>query len=208
MMKRLGLLADNEHRLPMVPATPELAGEARRRARARRAAAALAKRAAAADLAVGDCTSRASTSRASEAPDDGIVDFGRLLGAQYRRSAPCCARGELHACAISLGAREPTIALEEIRYLPTVPDPEKIICIGINYGNRNEEYKDGAESRRSIRACSCARRAASSVMSSRSRSAGVRPARLRGRDRARDRQGGPPHRRARTRGVTSRGCRS
>jgi 2-keto-4-pentenoate hydratase/2-oxohepta-3-ene-1,7-dioic acid hydratase in catechol pathway len=23
-----------------------------------------------------------------------------------------------------------------------VPDPEKIICIGINYGNRNEEYKD------------------------------------------------------------------
>ena len=26
-----------------------------------------------------------------------------------------------------------------------MPDPEKIICIGINYGNRNEEYKDGAE---------------------------------------------------------------
>ena len=23
--------------------------------------------------------------------------------------------------------------------------PEKIICIGINYGNRNAEYKDGAE---------------------------------------------------------------
>ena len=32
-----------------------------------------------------------------------------------------------------------------MRYLPTVTDPEKIICIGINYGNRNEEYKDGAE---------------------------------------------------------------
>ena len=26
-----------------------------------------------------------------------------------------------------------------------MPDPEKIICIGINYGNRNDEYKDGAE---------------------------------------------------------------
>ena len=25
MMKRIGLLADNEHRLPMVPATPEVA---------------------------------------------------------------------------------------------------------------------------------------------------------------------------------------
>ena len=27
MMKRLGLLADNEHRLPMVRATPELAAK-------------------------------------------------------------------------------------------------------------------------------------------------------------------------------------
>ena len=39
-------------------------------------------------------------------------------------------------------AREPSIALDDIHYLPTVPDPEKIICIGINYGNRNAEYKD------------------------------------------------------------------
>ncbi len=23
-----------------------------------------------------------------------------------------------------------------------MPDPEKLICIGINYGNRNAEYKD------------------------------------------------------------------
>jgi len=59
---------------------------------------------------------------------DGIVDLGRLLGEQ------------------SLGATsKATIALDEIRYLPTIPDPEKIICIGINYGNRNAEYKDGAE---------------------------------------------------------------
>jgi 5-carboxymethyl-2-hydroxymuconate isomerase len=29
-----------------------------------------------------------------------------------------------------------------------VPDAEKIVCIGINYGNRNEEYKDGAEAPR------------------------------------------------------------
>ena len=35
MMKRLGLLATNEHRLPMVPATAGARGEARRRARAR-----------------------------------------------------------------------------------------------------------------------------------------------------------------------------
>jgi len=29
--------------------------------------------------------------------------------------------------------------------LPPITDPEKIICIGVNYGKRNEEYKDGSE---------------------------------------------------------------
>jgi 5-carboxymethyl-2-hydroxymuconate isomerase len=79
---------------------------------------------------------------------DGVVDLGRLLGEQYPTLGAVLRAGELHR-AMSLGATsKPTIALAEIRYLPTVPDPEKIICIGINYGNRNEEYKDGAEAPR------------------------------------------------------------
>lgn len=36
-------------------------------------------------------------------------------------------------------------ALGEVSYLPTIPNPEKIICIGVNYANRNAEYKDGSE---------------------------------------------------------------
>ena len=32
-----------------------------------------------------------------------------------------------------------------IRYLPPVRWPEKIACIGVNYANRNAEYKDGSE---------------------------------------------------------------
>ena len=35
-------------------------------------------------------------------------------------------------------------AADEVDYLPTVPNPEKIICIGVNYANRNAEYKDGS----------------------------------------------------------------
>lgn len=31
----------------------------------------------------------------------------------------------------------------DVDFLPTIPNPEKIICIGVNYANRNEEYKDG-----------------------------------------------------------------
>ena len=36
-------------------------------------------------------------------------------------------------------------ALSEIAYLPPIPFPEKIICVGVNYGNRNAEYKDGSD---------------------------------------------------------------
>jgi 2-keto-4-pentenoate hydratase/2-oxohepta-3-ene-1,7-dioic acid hydratase in catechol pathway len=76
---------------------------------------------------------------------EGIVDLGRLLGEQYPTLGAVLRGGELNR-TMSLGATsKATIALGEIRYLPTIRDPEKIICIGINYGNRNAEYKDGAE---------------------------------------------------------------
>lgn len=77
--------------------------------------------------------------------DDGIVDVGRLFSDRYPTLGSVLRAGELHR-AVSLGATsKATIGIDEIRYLPTVTDPEKIICIGINYGNRNDEYKDGAE---------------------------------------------------------------
>jgi 5-carboxymethyl-2-hydroxymuconate isomerase len=37
------------------------------------------------------------------------------------------------------------VPLAEIRYLPPIPHPEKIICVGVNYANRNAEYKDGSD---------------------------------------------------------------
>lgn len=36
-------------------------------------------------------------------------------------------------------------ALRDVTLLPPVMQPEKIICVGVNYANRNEEYKDGTE---------------------------------------------------------------
>jgi len=37
------------------------------------------------------------------------------------------------------------IPTAELAYAPMLPDPEKIICVGVNYHNRNEEYRDGSE---------------------------------------------------------------
>jgi len=36
------------------------------------------------------------------------------------------------------------LSWEEVAFLPPVPDPEKIVCIGVNYVQRNEEYRDGS----------------------------------------------------------------
>ncbi len=185
MMKKLGLLADNEHRLPMVQRDAGARGQARRRARARGSIAAAMRFL---SFAVGDYASFGAVS------GDGIVDLGRLLGEQHPTLGAVLRAGELHR-AMSLGATsKPTIALDEIRYLPTVSDPEKIICIGINYGNRNDEYKDGAEAPQYP---SVFMRTPGSLVGHLEpicESAGIAAARLRRRDRARDRQGGPAHR--------------
>ncbi len=37
----------------------------------------------------------------------------------------------------------PISPLDAIAYEIPVPSPEKIICVGVNYPDRNEEYKDG-----------------------------------------------------------------
>ena len=64
-------------------------------------------------FAVGDYTSYGAID------GDAIVDLGRLFGAQYPTLGAVLRGGELHR-ALKLGATsKATIALEEIRYLPT-----------------------------------------------------------------------------------------
>ncbi|MEZ5538022.1 MAG: fumarylacetoacetate hydrolase family protein [Thiolinea sp.] len=42
-------------------------------------------------------------------------------------------------------ADAPRMPLDELTLLSPVTRPEKIICIGVNYANRNAEYKDGSD---------------------------------------------------------------
>jgi 5-carboxymethyl-2-hydroxymuconate isomerase len=39
----------------------------------------------------------------------------------------------------------PDVALADVTLLPPVIGGEKILCVGVNYANRNEEYRDGSE---------------------------------------------------------------
>ncbi|MFD4838466.1 fumarylacetoacetate hydrolase family protein [Achromobacter sp. NPDC058515] len=52
--------------------------------------------------------------------------------------------GDLPALARLAEALPVTHRLDQVRLLPPVPAPEKIICVGVNYGKRNEEYQDGS----------------------------------------------------------------
>ena len=71
--------------------------------------------------------------------DGGIVDVGAHLGIATLKELLALDR---IADAAALASRAADYRLDEVTLLPTVPDPGKIICIGINYRNREEEYRD------------------------------------------------------------------
>ena len=75
---------------------------------------------------------------------DGVVDLADRHPdiADLRQAIRDDRLGEL---AAKLEGADADVALSDITYRPTIPNPEKIICIGVNYANRNEEYKDGSE---------------------------------------------------------------
>jgi len=75
--------------------------------------------------------------------DGGIVDLGAQHGGlrDLRDAIRADRLGELIAEANDTDA---DYALADVELLPTIPNPEKIMCIGVNYANRNEEYKDGS----------------------------------------------------------------
>jgi 2-keto-4-pentenoate hydratase/2-oxohepta-3-ene-1,7-dioic acid hydratase in catechol pathway len=74
---------------------------------------------------------------------DGIFDpAGKLPYVSLLDVLRAGALGEVRKAADGTKA---TVALKDVTLLPPVLGPEKILCIGVNYANRNEEYKDGSE---------------------------------------------------------------
>ncbi|MGR3760958.1 fumarylacetoacetate hydrolase family protein [Roseobacteraceae bacterium NS-SX3] len=55
------------------------------------------------------------------------------------------AAGALHDLALAAQNQPVTHPNGTFKYLIPVPSPEKIICVGVNFPDRNAEYKDGQE---------------------------------------------------------------
>src|SRR3954470_2689937 len=77
--------------------------------------------------------------------DGGIVDLSARHAKDYPTLREVIAAGKLASFAEEAAGRTPDHALGDIIWLPPVPAPEKIICIGVNYPDRNAEYKDGQD---------------------------------------------------------------
>jgi 2-keto-4-pentenoate hydratase/2-oxohepta-3-ene-1,7-dioic acid hydratase in catechol pathway len=75
--------------------------------------------------------------------DGGIVDLSARYARDYPTLREVIAAGALTRLGDEAAKLSPDFALNAITWLPPIPSPEKIICIGVNYPDRNEEYKDG-----------------------------------------------------------------
>ncbi len=78
------------------------------------------------------------------ATDDGIIPLSPLFP-EWRTLRNVIASGGLERLAEVGASRQPELAASEVEFGIPVPDPQKIICVGINYPARNDEYADGTD---------------------------------------------------------------
>jgi 2-keto-4-pentenoate hydratase/2-oxohepta-3-ene-1,7-dioic acid hydratase in catechol pathway len=77
--------------------------------------------------------------------DKGVADLAARFGKDYPTLREAIAAGALTKLTEDGAKRAPDHPLDAITWLPPIPSPEKIICIGVNYPDRNAEYKDNSD---------------------------------------------------------------
>ena len=79
------------------------------------------------------------------AKDGGVVDLSKRFGGSWPTLRNVIEAGALKELFHEGQRHASDFALENVTFNIPVPDPEKIICVGVNFPDRNEEYKDGQE---------------------------------------------------------------
>nr|WP_121067230.1 fumarylacetoacetate hydrolase family protein [Chachezhania antarctica] len=75
--------------------------------------------------------------------DAGIVDLTVEFGARFPTLQHVIEAGALEEIIAAGEARAPAFREEDVEFLIPIARPEKLICIGVNFPDRNAEYKDG-----------------------------------------------------------------
>ena len=77
--------------------------------------------------------------------EGGLIDLSSRFGKDFPTLREVIAAGALNKLADAAAKRSPDDPLDGITWQIPIPAPEKIICIGVNYPDRNAEYKDGQD---------------------------------------------------------------
>jgi 2-keto-4-pentenoate hydratase/2-oxohepta-3-ene-1,7-dioic acid hydratase in catechol pathway len=75
--------------------------------------------------------------------DEGVVDLGPKFADRWPTLGDVVADNALDQLVEAAAGTPPDVALADIQYALPIERPGKIICVGVNYPNRNAEYKDG-----------------------------------------------------------------
>lgn len=82
------------------------------------------------------------TTRYGVVTDEGLIDLTDLAG--YADLQAVVVDGALEKVIALAEGRAPTFAADEVEFLIPIARPEKILCVGVNFPDRNAEYKDGS----------------------------------------------------------------
>lgn len=76
--------------------------------------------------------------------EGGLVDLTPEFGARFPTLREVIEAGALDALVQAGAGRAPSWAEQDVTFLPPIPRPDRIICVGVNFPDRNAEYKDGS----------------------------------------------------------------
>lgn len=75
--------------------------------------------------------------------DSGIVDLRQRMGGQFSGLRALLTGSGLDQARRAIPHQRPDHRIEDVELLPVIPDPDKIICVGINYHSHRQETGRG-----------------------------------------------------------------
>ncbi|TKI06548.1 fumarylacetoacetate hydrolase family protein [Martelella alba] len=75
------------------------------------------------------------------ATQDGMIDLGRRLGRRYPDIKALLA-GDALGLAEAYGAQPADMPIDGLFFLPVIENPEKILCVGMNYADKRREFNE------------------------------------------------------------------
>jgi 2-keto-4-pentenoate hydratase/2-oxohepta-3-ene-1,7-dioic acid hydratase in catechol pathway len=83
--------------------------------------------------------------RYGAAVEGGVVDLTRRIGGDFADLKALITADALATAQSAIAGQKPDHALDGLTLLPPVLAPEKLWCIGVNYAERNAEYRDSSD---------------------------------------------------------------